>query len=186
MTVSKLNPWNWLKREREQDKDLPVNHVERGSAVAHPLDQFHREFDHMVESMFGRFGFPRSPFAGEGWPSFKADSFKPKVDISGTPKEYVIEADLPGIEEKDIDIQLNDDVLVLSAERKKEEKTEDKGYYRVERSFGSFRRVLNVPEDADRENITASFKNGTLCIRLPRLKAVEPAPRKIPIGSAQH
>lgn len=185
MTVSKLNPWNWLKKEREQDKDLPVKHMEQGSDVAHPLDQFHREFDHMVENMFGRFGFPLPQFMSGGWAGLKNGSFKPKVDISGTDTEYVIEADLPGVEEKDIDIQLRDDVLVLSAERRNEEKTEDKGYYRVERSFGSFRRVLNLPGDADRENVKASFKNGTLTITLRRTKAVEPESRKIPIESGQ-
>ncbi len=185
MTISKLNPWNWLKREHEQEKDLPVRHMEKGSASAHPLDLFHREFDQMAETMFGRFASPFSNRLRENWTGLRHDPFKPSVDISGTDKEYVIEADLPGIEEKDIDIQLNNDVLVLSAERKKEEKTEDKGYYRVERSYGSFRRVLNLPEDADKENITASFKNGALTITLQRTSPVTPEARKIPIESDQ-
>lgn len=185
MTVSKLNPWNWFKRENEQDKTLPVKQSEREArAFASPLDQFHAEFDRMVDSMFAGFGLtPRRMFASNSSP-LGANTFKPMVDVYGTDKEYVIQADLPGIDEKDLSIELKGDVLILSAETKHEEKTEDKGYYRVERSSGSFRRVLNIPDDADRDNINAKLDKGVLCITMPRTKAVTTDSRKIPIESS--
>ncbi|QJB58237.1 Hsp20/alpha crystallin family protein [Pseudodesulfovibrio sp. zrk46] len=186
MTVSKLNPWNWFKKESEQEKTLPVKQTEREArAYASPLDQFHTEFDRMVDSMFSGFGLP-SPrrMFDMAEPRLGKSVIKPKVDVYGTDKEYVIEADLPGIEEKDLSVELKDNVLILSAEKKHEEKTEDKGYYRVERSYGSFRRVLNVPEDADRDNINAKLKKGVLCITMPRTKTIASNSRKIAIDSS--
>lgn len=183
MTVSKLSPWNWFKKEHEQEKTLPVRQSERGARFASPLDQFHAEFDKMVDSMFSGFGMPSpSRLMDMEKPRFENVAIKPKIDVYGTDKEYVIEADLPGIEEKDLSIELKDDVLILSAEKSHEDKTEDKkGYYRVERSYGSFRRVLNVPEDADRDAISAKLDKGVLCVTMPRTKPVEPASRKISI-----
>lgn len=183
MTVSKLNPWNWFKKESEQERALPVKHTERGAHhSASPLDQFHAEFDRMVDSMFSGFGLttPRLMFDLPDSRLNKA-SIKPKVDVYGTDKEYVIEADLPGIDEKDLSIELKDDVLILSAEKKVEEKSEDKGYYRVERSYGSFRRVLNIPNDADKEKIHAKLDNGVLCITMPRTATLESGTKKISI-----
>jgi HSP20 family protein len=186
MTVSKLNPWNWFKKESEQEKTLPVKQTEREARpYASPLDHFHAEFDRLMESMFSGFGMPspRRMFDMQEQGLGKA-AIKPKVDVYGTDKEYVIEAELPGIEEKDLSVELRDNVLILSAEKSHEEKTEDKGYYRVERSYGSFRRVLDVPEDADRDNISAKLKKGVLCITMPRAKAVESNSRKIAVDSS--
>lgn len=186
MTVSKLNPWNWLKKEREQEKTLPVKHTEREAHMpASPLDQFHSEFDRLVESMFSGFGMPGRRLFDMGESRLADVAIKPKVDIYGTDKTYVIEADLPGIDEKDISIELKDDVLILSAEKKQEEETKEKGYYRMERSYGSFRRVLNIPNDADRDNIGAKFNDGVLCVTMPRTKVVESGSRKIPIEGAR-
>jgi len=109
--------------------------------------------------------------------------FKPSVDISGSEKEYVISAELPGVDEKDISLELKGDALIIKAEKQREKKTEDKGYYRVERRYGSFQRVLAVPEDADAEGIKANYKKGVLTVTLPRKKGVESAAtKKIAIG----
>lgn len=183
MTVSKLNPWNWFKKEHEQDKTLPVRQTgQEARTFASPLDQFHTEFDRMIDSMFSGFGLPtpRRMFDMTNSQLGKA-AIKPKVDVYGTDKEYVIEADLPGVEEKDLSIELKDNVLILSAEKTHEEKSEDKGYYRVERSYGSYRRVLDIPDDADRDNINAKLNKGVLCITMPRTKTIESDSRKIAI-----
>lgn len=185
MTVSKLNPWNWFKRESEQEKILPVKQRESGlRSYASPFDQFHAEFDRMLDSMFSDFGVhPGRRLFDAADKRLEQVTMKPKIDVYGTEKEYVIEADLPGIEEKDLSIELKNDLLILSAEKKFEEKKEEKGYYRVERSFGSFRRVLNIPEDADKDNIKAKLNNGVLCITMPRTKVVEGSAKKIAIES---
>lgn len=185
MPITKLNPWNWFKKEHEQEKSLPVRQAPRGGQVSPtPLDLFHTEFDRMVESMFSGFGMPspRSFFDGHDT-LLEHASIKPKVDVYGTDKEYVIEVDLPGLDEKDLSIDLKDDMLILSAEKKHEEKVEDKGYYRMERSYGSFRRVLNIPDDADAEKISAKLNKGVLCITMPRTKNIESSSRKVAIES---
>jgi HSP20 family protein len=184
MTASKLNPWNWLRKEREQEGGLPVSRRPEGRAALSPMDHIHAEFDRLADTMLRGFGL------SGGWPAAAGDTrlaetaIKAKVDIYGTEKEYVIEADLPGVDEKDVSIELTDDLLVITAEKRRDEKTEDKGYYRVERSFGSYRRVLDVPDDADRNAIKAKFDKGVLCITMPRTAKVERKGRTIPIQSA--
>ncbi|SIO14981.1 Hsp20/alpha crystallin family protein [Halodesulfovibrio marinisediminis] len=186
MVVSRLNPWNWFKRESEQEKILPAKHAERRlRGYAPPFDQFHAEFDRMLDSMFSDFGFlPPRHMVDVADKRLEHVMIKPKIDVYGTEKEYVIEADLPGIEEEDLSIELKNDLLILSAEKKFEEKKEDKGYYRVERSYGSFRRVLNIPEDADKDNIKAKLEHGVLCITMPRAKSLESSAKKIAIESS--
>ncbi len=186
MSISKLNPWNWFKKESEHERTLPIKQTEQGvRGYASPIDRFHADFDRMVDSMFSDFGMP-SPMQlfNKVESDFGKAIVKPKVDVYGTDKEYVIEAELPGIEEKDLSVELKDEVLILSAEKKHEEKTEEKGYYRVERSYGSFRRVLNIPDDADKDNINAKLKKGILRITMPRTKEVESSSKKIAIESS--
>ncbi|EGB15438.1 heat shock protein Hsp20 [Pseudodesulfovibrio mercurii] len=182
MATTKLNPWNWFKREHEQT--LPVRRNDQGAGVpAAPLDQFHAEFDRMVESMFSDFGL-RTP--GFMQSRLRDAAIRPKVDVYGTDKEYVVQADLPGVEEKDLSVEIDGDVLILTAEKHSEEKTEDKGYYRVERSSGVFRRVLDLPDDVDRDKIQARLEKGVLCVTMPRTGKPEGVSRKIAIeGSAE-
>jgi len=184
MTVSKLNPWNWFRKEREQEGGLPVAREPGGTReTLSPIDHIHAEFDRLADTMLRGFGLAGRWPSGTGQATFDT-AIRAKVDIYGTDKEYVIEADLPGVDEKDVSIELTDDLLVITAEKRRDEKTEDKGYYRVERSFGSYRRVLNVPEDADRDAVKARFDKGVLCITMPRTAPVERKGRTIPIESA--
>lgn len=183
MTVSKLNPWNWLQKEREQEAGPPVERTEGEARMARsPIDRIHAEFDRLADTMLRGFGLPPRGLFGSG--ALADTAIKAKVDIYGTDKEYVIEADLPGVDEKDVSIELKDDLLVITAEKRRDEEIEGKDYYRVERSCGSFRRVLNVPGDADRDAIKAKFDKGVLRITMPRTDRVENAGRKVPIESA--
>jgi len=103
------------------------------------------------------------------------------VDIAGSEKEYVISAELPGVDEKDIHVELRGDSLILSAEKRQEAKSEGKGFYRIERSYGSFQRVLAVPDDADTDAVKASYKKGVLTVTLPRKASIAPVSRRIAI-----
>lgn len=183
MEITKLNPWNWFRKEDEQDKVLPVKQQGRGEAhpAANPLVGIHTEVDRIFDQAFHNFGLSPSFFGANSLFAKGTDAFRPKVDIGGSEKEYTITAELPGINEKDISIELKGDALIISGEKKQEEKTEEKGYYRVERSYGSFQRMLNVPDDADTENIKAKYKNGVITIVLPRTKNIESETRKIAI-----
>lgn len=178
MDIAKLNPWNWFKKEDEQEKALPVKRRDTQEYAAnHPLLSLHNEIDRIFDATLRDFGMQRWPLRETEGPSL----FKPKVDIAGSDKEYSITAELPGIEEKDITLELQGDALVIKAEKRQETKKEDKGYYRVERSYGSFQRVLAVPEDADTEQIKAKYDKGVLHVTLPRKETVESSAKRIAI-----
>jgi HSP20 family protein len=103
----------------------------------------------------------------------------PATDLIESETHYVLRADLPGVFEEDINVELDDDVLTISGERHAEQKDRQDGYYRVERMSGSFRRSLRLPEGVDAEAITASFDRGVLEVSVP--KPEQPKPRKVQI-----
>jgi HSP20 family protein len=104
----------------------------------------------------------------------------PAMDLVETDSEFVLRADLPGLSEKDVNIEIEGDVLTVSGERRAEHEQSKEGYYRVERSFGSFSRSLTLPEGIDAERVHARFENGVLEIRVP--KPAERQPRRVSIS----
>ena len=166
--TSKLN----LKR-----RENPIRRMNLGTG----LD---RMFDEMMDATAFPFGLmasfaparPRSKPSQEGF-------VQPRMNISGDEKAWLVSVEVPGVEEKDLVVEMKDNSLVISGEKKQEmeEKDEEKGFYHMERSFGSFRRVVAVPEDVKADEISASYKNGVLSITLPRQKKNKEEPRKIEI-----
>jgi HSP20 family protein len=106
----------------------------------------------------------------------------PAMDLVETDEHFVLRADLPGMTESDVNIELEDNVLTVSGERKAERQEKGEGFYRVERSFGSFSRALTLPKGIDPEGVKAEFDNGVLEVRVP--KPEQRKPRKITIGAA--
>jgi HSP20 family protein len=106
----------------------------------------------------------------------------PAMDLLETDDHFVLRADLPGMSEGDVTIELEDNVLTVSGERKAEHEDKREGYLRVERAFGGFSRSLTLPRGVDPEAVTAAFNGGVLEVRIP--KPEERKPRKITIGSA--
>jgi len=104
----------------------------------------------------------------------------PPMDLLETESHFVLRADLPGMTESDVAIELEDNVLTVSGERKTEHEDKREGFYRVERSFGRFSRSLTLPKGIDPEAVSARFENGVLEVRVP--KPEERKPRKIAIG----
>ena len=104
----------------------------------------------------------------------------PAMDLVETDEDFVLRADLPGLTEKDVHIELEDNVLTISGERKAEHEERKEGYYRVERSSGTFSRSLTLPEGVDPEAVKASFDHGVLEVRVP--KPEERKPRKVAIS----
>ena len=100
---------------------------------------------------------------------------KPALDIQETDKQYKISLEVPGVEEKDIQITLDNDVLLVRGEKRQEQETKDGGFHRVERSYGSFQRALNLPADANQDTIKAAFKNGVLTITMEKREASAPS-----------
>jgi HSP20 family protein len=106
----------------------------------------------------------------------------PAMDLVETDGAFVLKADLPGLSESDVNIEVEDDVLTISGERKSEQQDRKAGYYRVERSYGSFRRSLTLPEGVEADSVKATFANGVLEVTVP--KPVHQAPRKVQITVA--
>ena len=117
---------------------------------------------------------------GDAATSTNVANWAPAVDLRETDDAYVLEADLPGVDEDDIALTVEDDVVVLSGERHREEETEEKGYHRFERSHGSFRRSFRIAGGIDGDKVTAEFKNGVLKATLP--KPEEAKPRRIKVA----
>jgi HSP20 family protein len=104
----------------------------------------------------------------------------PAMDLVETDDHFVLRADLPGLSEEDVNIEVEERVLTVSGERKAEHEVSKEGYHRVERAFGSFSRSLTLPEGIDAEAVTANFDRGVLEVQIP--KPEERKPRKISIG----
>ena len=113
----------------------------------------------------------------------QARRWMPAMDLLETDDEFVLRADLPGMTEDDVSIELEDNILTVSGERKAEHEEKGEGFYRVERAFGSFSRSLTLPQGVDPEAVNAGFEKGVLEVRVP--KPERRKPRKITIGSAE-
>ena len=107
--------------------------------------------------------------------------FVPAVNTREADDAYYIEVDLPGVKKEDISIDVNDNVLTISGERKVEEERKDEEFYRVESVYGKFERSFTLPEDVDADKIEAEAKDGVLTVKIPKAQVVEKAPKKIEI-----
>jgi HSP20 family protein len=108
----------------------------------------------------------------------------PSMDVVETESHYVLRADLPGLGEEDVSIELDDNVLTVSGERKAEHEEKKEGYHRVERSFGTFRRSLTLPDGVDAEAIAATFDKGVLEVKIPKPEERKPRRVAIKVGDA--
>ena len=104
----------------------------------------------------------------------------PPMDLAETDDEFVLRADLPGLDKDDLEIEVKDNVLTISGERQAEHEDRKEGYHRVERSFGRFSRSLDLPEGIDASQVSADFERGVLEVRIP--KPEERQPTRIEIG----
>jgi HSP20 family protein len=104
----------------------------------------------------------------------------PAMDVTEEGQEFVLRADLPGLREQDVNIEVEDNVLTISGERRSEHEDRREGYYRVERAAGRFSRSLTLPEGVDPDSIQANFDDGVLTVRIP--KPEERKPRRVAIS----
>jgi HSP20 family protein len=107
------------------------------------------------------------------------DRWIPPMDLAESGHNLVLRADLPGMGEDDVSIEIKDGVLTISGERKAEHEEEGEGFHRVEREFGSFSRSLSLPEGVDPTTVDATFKDGVLEVRVPKPEAAKPTRIKI-------
>ncbi|MBW2568730.1 MAG: Hsp20/alpha crystallin family protein [Deltaproteobacteria bacterium] len=158
--------------KRSQRKNIPVRQEEK-----HPLISLQKQMNQLFNSFFG--DFELEPFRGmDEW----YGKFSPEVDVKENDKEITVTAELPGMDEKDIDVSLSGDSLIIKGEKKEEKKEKDKESWSIERRYGSFYRAIPLPvEIIDKENAAASFKKGVLCVTIPKTEASANLSKKIPV-----
>jgi HSP20 family protein len=161
--------------------------MEPSFAGWHRFESLHREIDRLFDD-FGmglRWPFGRSLFAAEPpfcraltWPKM------PAVDVVESEQGYEITADLPGMEEKNIEVKVTDGVLTMKGERQEEKEEKKKDYYLQERSFGSFQRSFELPDSVAVDRIEAIFKKGVLTVKLPKKAEAQKPAKKIEVKAA--
>ncbi len=120
-----------------------------------------------MERVFDRFFEPR-------WDEFEGvGAWAPKLDFSETKDAFVVKAEVPGVEQKDISVSIQDQMLTVKGEKHKEKEEKDEKYHRVERSWGAFARTIALPAGVDTEKVNATFKDGVLSVKLPKTPAAK-------------
>jgi HSP20 family protein len=143
-----------------------------------------RELHTMQSEMNRLFNtFFDSPTPSNGGGRTVARRWIPAMDVVEADGHFVLRADLPGLAEDDVNIEVDDNVLTIKGERKSEHEHKGEGYYRVERSFGSFSRSVKLPEGVDADGIQASFDNGVLEVQIPKPEQAKPRKVQISLGS---
>lgn len=169
MAMRSLTPWRWGRRGVPAGREME----------AHPLDMFQREMNRLFDDFFKGFGL--RPFGEE---AEAAGAFYPQVDMSEDENAVYVTAELPGLDEKDIDINLSRDSITLKGEKKGEREEKGKESYYMERSYGSFTRVLPIPVDINPDKVEATFRKGVLNITLPKIQKEKKEQKKIEIKSS--
>lgn len=162
MAMTNLLPWRWGEKQipvkREPVPDLPYN------------------FNHLVDAFFNddvfnnRFGLATS-----------FDGFHPHIDVSENDRAITVSAELPGMDENDIEVSLAQQTLTISGEKKAEKENRRENYYYLERSYGSFRRSIALPAEVEPEQVKATFRKGVLTVTLPKTAEAQKQRKKITV-----
>lgn len=155
-----------LVRGREQ---VPVRHVSND-----PFQDLQRQMNRLFDEFFG--DYPVAARGGSPW-GLAAAGFTPRVDVAETARDVTVSAELPGMDEKDITVELADDALTLRGERKEEKEDKGRNWYTREQSYGTFRRTVALPASVDGGKAKASFRKGVLTVTVPK-RPEEQAQRK--------
>ncbi len=170
---------------------LPVKTEEKKTATLgpwRPFENLRREIDRVFDDFGG--GMWRSPFGRSLfdvqplWQREPTWATAPAVDVAETEKAYEITAELPGMDEKNVEVKFADGVLTVKGEKREEKEEKKKDYYLSERSFGSFQRAFQVPDGVDADKIEASFKNGVLTVTMPKSVEAQKSAKKITVKAA--
>ena len=171
----------------EDTSKIPVTTDKAPSALRpwRPLESLRQEIDQLFDD-FG-IGTWRSPFRSS---FFDMDPFRrakaafsgmPAVDVTETEKGYKIVAELPGMDEKNIEVKIANGMLTIKGEKQEEKEEEKQDYYVRERSFGSFERTFQVSDGVDIDKVDASFKKGVLTVTLPKTAEAQKAEKKVTV-----
>jgi len=166
MTLYSIVPW--IRNRR--------NVAVRRGECEHPFYALGRRTNRLFDEFFDSFGI-EPLFRGVDW----AGSFKPDTNVMEDENHVYISAELPGMDAENIEISLSEEALTIKGEKKQENEQQDKGFHHIERSYGSFERVINLPAEVDEDKVEAKFEKGVLKISLPKKAVEERKAKKIAI-----
>jgi len=166
MAITDLIPW-----KRDGEKNVPVKRED-----SDPVYSLQRNMNRLFDNFFDNFSLASFEPFGKSF-----DAFNPTVDVSETDKEIKVAAELPGLDENDIEVSLARNVLTISGEKKEEKEDRGKNYYRMERSYGSFRRTVPLPVEVESDKVEAKFKKGVLTVTLPKTAAAQKQAKRITV-----
>lgn len=170
-----------------KNKEKKELELARKSPESNPfgmMRRFTKDMERLFED-FGEFRFPNFfnreffPFGGE----YKDFEWMPQIEVLQTNGDLLVKADLPGLTKDDVKVELTDEVLTISGERKEEKEEKREGFYRTERNYGRFYRQIPLPEGVKTEQANAAFRNGVLEVTVPVTKS-ESSARKLEIKEA--
>jgi HSP20 family protein len=164
MELNDLVPFRHRRRETARSRGLS------------PLERIHEEMDRIFDDFLQQITDDRDVGRRAG--------ILASVDLSESDDALELAADLPGLEESDIDVTLRDGALVIRGERKHESEEKKKNYYRTERAYGSFSRTIPLPCEVEEDGVEAKFKKGVLTVHLPKSQSAKEQERKIAIQAA--
>lgn len=166
MVFDEVIPWGWGRK---------------GSAPTVsgvPFGSLHSEMNRLFDDFFSDFGLVSSTGKSPG-----CVGFSPQVDVSETEREITVTAELPGLEEKDLDLSLSGDALILSGQKRYEREEAREGTLLRERSYGSFERRIPLNVEIDADKVEARFRNGVVTVTLPKTQEARKQVRKISVES---
>lgn len=177
MKIKDLTPWNWFHSENGESGKVPVGRT----ASNHPIFRLQSELDQLMNDAFKGFGFP-SLLGDKRLTTKIPELLTPQLDIAESDERYTITVEVPGVEQDDINVDIRDNVLTISGEKKADSEEKNDKYHWVERSYGSFRRSLTLPENANADRVDAKFNNGVLNIEIEKKEVEESSVKKISIN----
>ena len=168
MKMQDLIPVNWLKDEEGVLKNKSLGFYT-------PFHKMRKEMDHIFSDFLTNYQ--------EFWPSSEdvGSFFTPRSDIIETKDEYKISMDMPGVEEKDVEVSLDNGILKIIGKKEHEKETKDAKVHRIERSYGSFRKTIQLPDNVLKDKVEAHFKNGVLKVIIPKTEESKQEVKKIKV-----
>jgi HSP20 family protein len=168
--MGNLIPWNWGK------KNLPIRKEDNSSEYS-PYFSLQNDMNHVFGNFFRSFESGMlSPFS-----EMSEGMFHPTVEVKENANDLRVSFELPGIDDKDIDVSITDEALTVSGEKREEKEEHTRGYYRMERSYGSFQRRIPFPCSIDKDKAEATFRRGVLNVVLPKTEQAQKNVKKINI-----
>ncbi len=166
MAIRDIAPWNWGR------KDVGI----RREGAEHPIVSLQKAMNRLFDDFFHDFDI--APFGGI---EESLGAFSPSIDLTEDDKEFRVTAELPGMDDNDIEIHLSNDALTIKGEKREEKEEKEKDCYYRERSFGSFQRVISLPGEIDPDKAEAKFKKGVLYVTIPKLARAQKETKKIKV-----